>query len=183
MAGKKPPKFVFECQRCGGCCGRREVEVCLQDLKKWSEDGGIYSVYPHLNLKVGKEGIATGILLDGEGCPLFNEERKECEIYASRPLSCAAFPLGFDGERYFVVDGECGGIGKGKMSAESLAGMREAARRFHEARKETLAMVPVLQGLLIKHVAEESRKEIEKLPEEERKRLEELFRKAGESRE
>lgn len=178
MAGKKPPKFVFECQRCGRCCEEREVEVCIEDLRRWSEDGSMYSAYPHLELKIGEGGVATGIRMEQGGCPLFDKEEKECAIYASRPASCAAFPLAFNGEKYLVLDKDCKGLRKGKMSAEGLAEMREAARELYEGRVEMLKLIPLVQGLLVKHLAEESKREMDKLPEEERKKIEELFRKA-----
>ncbi len=139
---KEKPKFVFTCQNCGKCCRGREIQVCIADIRRWYRDGFFYTVLPHIRV-VGTGDENNQMLLEkkqpeqgGAGttgdteqvekgcCPFFDAENDMCSHYSYRPLSCRAFPLENDGQRYLIADTNCPGIGKGSMTAESLASMR-----------------------------------------------------------
>jgi Fe-S-cluster containining protein len=189
--GSQPPKFVYECVRCGHSCEDRNfVEVTLEDLRTWAKDQTLASLFPHLRLmSVGRpyldvvlasdEGLRAFEAGDREyvGCPLYDRENHLCNIYSSMPLYCRAFPLAWNGNSYFIKDRECQGIGKGSMTAERLAAHREDARRELEARRETGILMPTLQGVFTRFFVEASARTLEAMTPDDRSKLEELMAK------
>ena len=186
---KTPPKFIYECVRCGhSCADRNFVEVTLADLRTWTEDQTLASLFPYLRLlAVGRpyldvvlasdDGIKA--LEEGDqrfaGCPMYDAENKLCNIYHSMPLYCRSFPLGFNGSNYYVKDKECSGIGQGEMTKERLQAHREAARAELDARRECGMLLPSLQGLFTRFFVEASGRALEAMSPEDRKHLEEIF--------
>jgi Fe-S-cluster containining protein len=179
-------KYVFECQKCGTCCEKMEyVVVSWDDLKRWNHDMTLPSLYPFLSLELLDNDSLQLSLRKPESeegdqsmsCPLYDEENKICNIYFSMPLFCSSYPLGFDGKNYFIKDSSCPGIGKGKMTPESLKTAREKARLDFEARVSTTLLLPLIQGLTLKFALDQSRKEMEKLTPEQKEKLSEVFGK------
>lgn len=195
-----PPRFVYECVRCGhSCADRNFVEVTLADLRRWAEDQTLSAIFHHLRLMaVGRpyldvvlasdEGIEAFMEGDREyrGCPLYDADNKLCNIYHSLPLYCKAFPLAWNGSGYFLKDRECQGIGRGTMTRERLEAHRQAARDELEARRECGMLMATLQGVFTRFFVEASTKTLEAMSEEDRRSLEDLLarqiRGAGEER-
>ncbi len=157
--------------------------VSMADLERWNKDMTLPSLYPFLTIEVKDDDYVQISLKKSEkevnkaekGCPLYDEENKLCNIYFSMPLYCKSFPLGYDGKRYFLKDKSCQGIGKGKMSEEELKEVREAAREDFEARVSTSMLLPVIHGLALKFLLEQSKKQMNGLTEEQKEKLKEIL--------
>ena len=187
------PKFVFTCQRCGRCCQGREVQVHFCDLERWHRDGFFYQVLPHLRV-LGDSGGTNQILLGGSGsvepskggdgeaadaqagpCPFYDAGKKECTQYQHRPVSCRAFPLCHDGDRYHVADISCPGLGRGPMTTALLAAIRDDAATEHLASRELRGTLPPLYALFTRLLLEDSARRLDGLTEEQKRKLFELF--------
>ncbi|MBN1330862.1 MAG: YkgJ family cysteine cluster protein [Candidatus Heimdallarchaeota archaeon] len=195
----KPMKFKFECTRCGKCCQNRDpIPITFTDLARWTREGSFMSIIlPHLELRsisdndeLGKIAIVPYIAMKDEDeekkgtCPFYDDENKMCNIYFSIPIFCKTFPLSYNGEKYYVSDPTCEGLGKGEMTKEKLSDMRQLAiRDFNERADTTLTMIP-LQGMFIRHFMKQSQESVERLSDEEKKTLDDLINKSrGESTE
>ena len=181
-----PGKYVFECQRCGQCCEKSDsVVVSMADLERWSKDVTLPSLYQFLTMEIKDEDYIQVSLKKPEsqegkaesGCPLYDRENKLCNIYFSIPLYCKSFPLGYDGNKYFIKDKSCPGIGKGTMSEKTLGEAREAAKQDFEARVSTALLLPLIQGLAMKFIMEQSKKQIDSLTDEQKEKLREILGK------
>jgi Fe-S-cluster containining protein len=117
---------------------------------------------------------------EGKNCPLYDETNRLCNIYHSMPVNCRAFPLAFSGEKFFVSDRSCEGIGRGQMTREQLEADREAAQNCFQETQLTQMVVPVFQILLLRQISEEQKKTMESLTEEQRSQLEEILKSAKE---
>jgi uncharacterized protein len=170
------PKFIFTCQRCGKCC-EQDVVIYLDDIERWSKDGTIYEIFPHL--AVSGEPVASALRLKREDakCKMYNPESKECKIYGNRPLACRAYPLKHDGNGFLLKDEECPGLNKGEMSREALEEIRKAAIEEHEAEARTAAILPIIQALLLSDIAKKSEEAYSKLTDEDRAKLDEVLKK------
>jgi Fe-S-cluster containining protein len=174
-------RYVFECQRCGECCEKKEsVIVSISDLERWNKDMTLPSLYPFLTMQLKDDYVEVCLKKpegekDTSGCPLYDPENKLCNIYYSMPLYCKSFPLGYDGKSYFLKDKGCPGIGKGKMTDDRLIEARSSAKDDFEARVSTAMLLPVIQGLAVKFLLEQSKKQMESLTDEQKEKLREVF--------
>jgi len=189
--GTSPPKFVYECVRCGHSCADRNIlEVTLADLRMWAEDQTLATLFPYLRIMaVGRpyldivlasdEGAEAFMQGDHEhkGCPMYDADNKLCNIYHSLPLYCASFPLAYNGNGYFLKDRECQGLGGGSMTQERLEAHRKAAREELDARRECGILMPSIQGIFTRFFVEASAKTLDAMSETDRKSLEELLAK------
>jgi Fe-S-cluster containining protein len=189
----KPSKFKFECQKCGACCQNRDpIPVTFSDLTRWTKQGSFMSIIlPHLELRgvseedsLGQLAIVPFVKMKDEDenrkgtCPFYDEENKICNIYFTLPLFCKTFPLYFNGEKYYVADPTCPGIGEGDMTKEKLLEMRNTAvQDFNERADTTIALIP-LQGLFIRHFMKQSQDQVDKMSAEDKKKLDELLKKS-----
>ena len=177
------PKFVFECLEgnCPDrkCCNRSPVLVYFEDLRRWITDQSINVVYPNLEFTIegGYPIIALRKYPNETLCALFNKETKNCNIYFSKPISCSTYPLGFNGNSFFVINKECPGIGQGAMTAESLKEMRSQAKLDYECRTRTTSSLPMLQMLFLQFFQKQSQEAMGSLSEEDRKKIEEILAK------
>ena len=165
---KEASKFIYNCVRCGQYCSSVDgVPVTLQDLLRWQANGEL----PRLVLKPpeGKE----------RGCPVYDAESKDCGLYTDLPLNCQAYPLGFNGEKYFVVDQACQGLGEGEMTADKLRAQRDVARAEHRARSSSAATLPVMYGLVMRELMDQSRQAMESMTPEQKADLERYFKGSG----
>lgn len=183
---KASGKYVFECQKCGQCCeNNKSVVVSLADLERWSNDLTLPSLYPYLTIELkGDDYIQVSLKKreseDDEqqkGCPLYDEANKICNIYFSMPLYCSSFPLGYDGNNYFLKDKSCPGIGKGNMTEESLGAARKTAKDDFENRVSTSLLLPVIHGLTLGFILDQSKKRIDALSPEQKRKLNEILEK------
>ncbi len=186
---KPKKKYVFNCTKCGTCCEKREyVPVSLVDIRIWTKSGTINAVFPNLKyqtLQVGeseeKQAFMTLVISGSEnGCSLFDQENRLCNIYHSMPLECKAFPLGYNGKNYYIKDKTVPGLGHGTMTKERLIEDRDNARADFEARVETQMMLPLLYSLFMQNLMEQQQKVMEEMPEEKRKQLDDLLKTSEE---
>jgi Fe-S-cluster containining protein len=186
---KSSGKYVFECQKSGQCCQDRDsVVVGLSDLERWNKDLTLPSLYPYLVIELVNDSFIQISLKKNpgdagevqKGCPLYDEENKICNIYFSMPHFCNSFPLGYDGHNYYIKDRSCPGLGKGNMTEESLKKARETAREDFEAQVTTSMLLPVIHGLTMGFILDQSKKRLDELSPEQKKKLDELLGKGEE---
>lgn len=168
------PKFVFTCQRTGRCCETRDgIDVYLDDIEQWWKNGSFAKIYPELRI-VADGGLPLKMQIQkADACPFL--ENRNCSIYEIRPISCQAFPLGFNGTNFTLTDEECPGVGKGEMTAEKLEEMRDAARTEHHAKIKTSTILPALQAIILKETMKHSEDALEQLSDKDKEKLKEIF--------
>jgi Fe-S-cluster containining protein len=183
------PKFVFECleSECPDrkCCNRAPVLVYFEDIKRWTTDHTINIVFQNLEYTI-QEGTPYPMIIlrkypNETLCAMFNKETKNCNIYYSKPISCSAYPLGFNGNAFYVVEKECSGLGKGSMTKEALKEMRDRAKLDYECKTRTIASLPLLQMLFLQFFQQQSQKAMESLSDEDKKKIEEILEKKDKS--
>jgi Fe-S-cluster containining protein len=160
------PKFKFVCQLCGKCCGSEEIMVTLPDLERWMVDNTIYRAI-HLLKYTEVDGKPAIILKrDDDGkCNLFHRDTKQCTIYETRPLFCQAYPLGFNGEQYYIKNKKCKGLGKEKMSKDELEAIRNSAFEEFVATRQLNNVLPIVYGIIFNKLIEDSQEMMEKMGE------------------
>jgi Fe-S-cluster containining protein len=176
MAEKQ--KFVFNCQRCGRCCEKRgDIPIYLSDIERWTNEGKIYQISPYLS--ISSEFGVPSIQMERENgkCKRYDEEKKECQIYDSRPVTCRADPLKYDGKGFKIRDKECPGLNKGEMIKEELEEIKEAAKKEYVEETRMVMILPLLQALLLKDITKKSEEAYSKLTEEEKEKIKEIFEK------
>ncbi|MFX0155375.1 MAG: YkgJ family cysteine cluster protein [Candidatus Hodarchaeota archaeon] len=138
--------------------------------------------------KSGKEPFGTvpiEELLDVK-CPLYNKDDKKCLVYDNRPLSCRTYPLEYDGKNFIVVDADCPGIGEEGMSKEELAQMRETAKTMHYELTRMRIALPVLNQMISQKIMmdlmRQNMEAMSKMSEEDRAKLDEIFKKSSEEK-
>ncbi len=183
-----PPKFVFECleETCPNrkCCNRAPVMIYFEDIKRWATDQALNIVFANLEFTSEKGySIILKKYPNETLCAMFNKETKKCNIYYSKPISCSAYPLGFNGNAFFVVDKECQGLLKGDMTKDTLKEMRDRAKLEFECRTLTLTSLPILQILFMQYFHKQSEEAMKSLSEEDKKKLEEILGERGRSAE
>lgn len=177
-------KYVFNCTKCGKCCeDRKEVPITTNDILKWSKNNLLQTIFPYVKLKVTQQQGSSLIIRPEQnksGCPLYNTEDKLCTIYEHMPDICRAFPLNFNGNKYYIdpynrqID--CPGIGHGTMSKEQLIEDRKAAEQAYINMNDSLLLTTLHYSLFMQHLQQEQQRIIEEMPEEERKKYEELLK-------
>ena len=176
---KKAPKFVYNCVRCGQYCSKvNGVPVSLEDIMGWRKNGTLTGIAKNIGVDMAG-GIPKLILeteAEKEGCPLYDHENKNCQVYHDMPLSCQAYPLGYNGEKYFVTDKACSGLGHGEMSLEQLKTQKEAACREYESNKESNAVIPLIYSIIMGELLEQSRKSMENMTEEQKNQLQDMIK-------
>jgi len=205
-------KFTFKCTRSDKCClTRGPIPITFWDLELWARNGVVANFLPYMDIYSKPDGGVDLVLkplppLPKEGeeekprdpfgsvpieellevkCPLYNKEKKECLVYANRPLSCRTYPLEFDGKNFTVVDVECPGIGEEGMIKEELTEMRDTAKQmFYELTRMRIAL-PVLTQLVSQKVMmdlmRQNMEAMSKMSEEDRSKLDEILKKGQES--
>ncbi len=108
-----------------------------------------------------------------DACPFL--EKNDCTIYDSRPVSCQAFPLGFNGKNFILTTEDCQGVGKGKMTKESLEEIRISADAGYHAKVRTIAILPALQAIILKEAMNKSEEAVSKLSSEDKEKLKTIF--------
>jgi Fe-S-cluster containining protein len=168
------PKFVFNCKRTGRCCESRDsIDVFIEDVERWWNDGNFAKIFSELQI-VTAGGPPIKLQIKKEGpCPFLENER--CTIYETRPLSCQAFPLGYNGKNFVLVDEECPGIGEGEMTAEALEWIRKAAKEEYDARIRTATLLPALHAIILTDTMKASEDAMSKLTDEDREKLKKIF--------
>jgi len=183
---KKRKKFVFECTECGACC-KRSFPIYYEDLKRWNLDQTFPRVFPHLQIELippaGFQISFKKVKNDAgeEVCPFYTpNSNNRCGLFFSKPISCIAFPLGYDKStnRYYIIDKSCEGLGKGTMTREYLRQMRENSQLDYECRIRTSNTLPILQILFMQFFNQQSQEVMESLSPEDREQLEKILAKS-----
>ncbi len=191
-AEKKPKRFVFNCTKCGKCCEKfDEIPVYIEDLQRWMKDSSLSYVIPFLQI-VEKGPYNIQIVLAKpktkevtedavSKCPLYDSKNKLCNLYSSMPVHCQAYPLAFNGEKYFLTDSECPGLGNGTMTKESLTIARERARTYYDSEVGAATIMPIIYGLILTQMMMKSQEAMNSMSEEDKKQLDELLAKSKKS--
>lgn len=181
---KKPQKskYIFNCTKCGECCEKKEfIPIANEDLLNWVKNGVINTIIPHLEIGTlqgqneGQTFFQLMLKQKEPGCPMYDATNKICNIYHSLPLDCASFPLGFNGQSYFIRDKSCPGIGNGTMTKEQLVKDREVAQKDFLAKIDTYTILPVIYSLFMKNILKEQERVMKEMPDEKRQQLEDLL--------
>ncbi|MGY5874740.1 MAG: YkgJ family cysteine cluster protein [Candidatus Thorarchaeota archaeon] len=182
-------KYNFKCleQTCSDrvCCTRPQVNVSFSDLSRWTMQGYIPQIFPGLQLKVpdSDEGqLALETMRkplqknpDSTSCIFFVEDANACSIRYARPISCQTFPLEFDGQKFFVTDRACSGIGQGEVTKEVLKEARDLAEQEFRERTDTLTALPGIYTIVMTQLMRQSSEAMKDLNEEDRKKIEEIM--------
>jgi len=181
---KAPPKFLYECQRCGQyCAGVEDVPLTVQDLLRWQESGTLNTIVPHIGADLSMGFPRLTLKPKGEakqGCPFYDADNRNCQLYHDLPLGCRAYPLAYTGKKYVVVDQKCQGLGKGAMTADKLRAQRDAAQEEYQAKVATGGILPLLYGIIMGEMMEQSRKAMDAMSPEQKAELEKMFKDKAE---
>ncbi len=113
-------------------------------------------------------------------CIFYDEEANACRIRFSRPISCRTFPLEHNGEKFYVANKDCCGIGKGEVTKEALKEAKELAEKEYEERVRTATALPAVYSVIMGQMLRQSAEAMKDLSEEDRKRLDEIMSKRRE---
>ncbi|MHA1592179.1 MAG: YkgJ family cysteine cluster protein [Candidatus Heimdallarchaeaceae archaeon] len=187
---KKTQKYIHNCTKCGNCCEKwSEIPFYLEDLQRWIKDGSINYVLPFIQLEETPPLYVRMFLkrvpVEGDdpnpsGCPLYDYENKICNLYSSMPLHCVAYPLAYNGEKFYLVDTESPGLGSGNMSKESLAEARLRAQNHFSALTATNSILPLIYSLILGNMIKRNKEAMDAMSEEDREKLEELMKNSEE---
>ncbi|MFW9898785.1 MAG: YkgJ family cysteine cluster protein [Candidatus Thorarchaeota archaeon] len=210
---KQKAKFTFKCTRCDKCClARGPIPITMWDLELWAKNGVIANFLPYLDVYTKPDGLTDLILkplappkedsektqpntfgetpieeLLEEKCPLYNKDQKTCLVYKNRPLSCRTYPLEFDGKNFSVVDVDCPGIGEEGMMKEELKEMRETAKQMNYELTRMRIALPVLNQIIssnfMKVLMRQQVEAMSKMSDEDKAKLDEIFKKNQEQKE
>lgn len=186
-------KYTFKCleQKCDtkACHIRPQVDVTLGDISRWTAQGYLMKILHGIVLKMPEseqglfslEMMRKPLATDAEktACIFYNEEANGCEIRYSRPLSCRSFPLEYNGEKYYLSDKNCPGVGKGEVSKEALKEARDLAEQLFKERGETLTTIPPVYSLIMTQMLRQSADAMKNLSEDDRKKMDEIFSKSS----
>ncbi len=190
-------KYNFKCleQQCTtiACHIRPTISVTLGDLTRWSTQGYLMNILPGVSLKmpesekdlISLELMRKPLKKDSEqtACIFFNEEANGCEIRYSRPLSCRAYPLEYNGEKYYLSSKDCPGVGQGEVSKEALQEARNLADQAFRERGETYTALPAVYSIIMTQMIRQSTEAMKNLSEEDRKKMDEMMSKSSETKE
>ena len=184
-------KYSFSCleQDCPQrvCCTRAHVSVTVSDISRWTEQEYLPHIVSGLAL-IAPEGEEDPITIEtlrhplkrdaqSTACIFYHEESNACSVRYSRPISCRAFPLEYDGTKFRVADKACSGVGKGEVQKDSLREARETAEQEFKERNETERALPGLYAVLMDHMLRQTAEAMKNLTEEDRKQLDEIMSK------
>ena len=113
-------------------------------------------------------------------CVFFNEEANGCEIRYSRPLSCQAYPLEYNGEKFYVTTKDCPGVGQGEVTKEAVKEVRDLAEQAYKERGETYTALPAVYSIIMTQMIRQSTEAMQNLSEEDRKKMDEIMAKRAE---
>ena len=184
-------KYNFKCleQQCTtiACHIRPTINVTLGDLTRWSAQGYLMNILPGVSLKMPEsekdliylELMRKPLKKDPEqiACIFFNEEANGCEIRYSRPLSCRAYPLEYNGEKYYLSSKDCPGVGQGEVSKEALQEARNLADQAFKERGETYTALPAVYSIIMTQMIRQSTEAMQNLSEEDRKKMDDIMSK------
>ncbi|MGV9103324.1 MAG: YkgJ family cysteine cluster protein [Promethearchaeia archaeon] len=183
-------KYSFKCleQNCESqaCHLREHVNVTVDDLARWMDAGYLQNILSGLVFKLPKSENEQIMIetrkkdlenQEGTACIFYHEESRVCEIEYSRPISCRTYPLKYNGDKFYVSNRECPGIGKGKINRENLKKAKEKAEQDFNERNRTISSLPALYSLIMGQLMQQSAEAMQGLSEEDRKRVQDIMSK------
>ena len=190
-------KYSFKCQEqsCADrvCCTRSPVTVTFGDLSRWIVQNYVQQIFPGLTMKIPRaedEVFSLETLRkpleegsDQTSCIFFVKDSNACAIRFARPISCQTFPLAHDGEKFYVTDNSCSGIGKGEVTKEVLQEQRGLAEQELRERSETLSALPGVYSIIMSDMMRQSAEMMKGMSPEDREKLEELMSKESDESE
>ena len=179
LTKKKIPKFIHNCVRCGQYCSKNKgVPIYFDDISRWRENGTLTSISKYIGMDMSN-GFPKLILEPNEneqGCPVYDSENKNCQIFHDMPLNCQAYPLGYNGEKYFITDQKCQGLGKGDVSLGKLKIQKKASKDAFNAKKESETVVPLMYSIIMGNLVEQSKKAMENMSEEQKEQIDNIVK-------
>ena len=176
---KRTPKFVYNCVRCGQYCSSvNGVPVYFEDLTRWRKNGTLSSIAQNIgmDMSLGFAQLVLETKEDEEGCPMYDSDNKNCQVHHDMPLNCQAYPLGYNGEKYFVTDKACQGLGQGEMTVEQLRTQRDAAKSDYEAKGARNTVVPLIYSVIMGDLVDQSKKAMENMTDEQKDQLQDMIK-------
>ncbi len=184
-------KYNFKCleQQCTtiACHIRPTIDVSLGDLTRWTSQGYLMKILPGVNLHLPKseqeliflDMSRKPLMKDPEqtACIFFNEEANGCDIRYSRPLSCRAYPLEYNGEKFYLSSKDCPGVGQGEVTKEALQEARDLAEQAFKERGETYTALPAVYSIIMTQMIRQSTEAMQSLSEDDRKKMDEIMSK------
>jgi Fe-S-cluster containining protein len=121
-----PNNVLFECNRCGLCCGdtpkkTRHILLLSKEANRISKETSL-PTQEFSKTITGKTPYCYEMKKTHEGKCFFLKDN-QCSIYESRPLICIFYPFELkfsedNGQYTFDFTLECPGVGKGKIYAQ-----------------------------------------------------------------
>ncbi|MCK4483522.1 MAG: YkgJ family cysteine cluster protein [Candidatus Thorarchaeota archaeon] len=187
-------KFSFKCleQKCDtkACHIRQRIDVTMGDIARWTSQNYLSQIIPGITLSMPSnenEPLALTTLrkpLESDpeqtACIFYHEESNGCTIRYARPISCRAFPLEYNGEKYYLSDKNCPGVGEGEVNKDALKEVRNLAEQEYRERIETLAALPGIYSIFMGMMIRQSADAMKDLSEEDKKHIEDIMSKSSE---
>jgi len=187
-------KFSFKCleQKCDtkACHIRPHINVTMGDIARWTSQNYLSQIIPGITLSMPSnenEPLALTTLrkpLESDpeqtACVFYHEESNGCTIRYARPISCRAFPLEYNGEKYYLSDKNCPGVGEGEVNKDALKEVRNLAEQEHRERIETLAALPGVYSIFMGMMIRQSTEAMKDLSETDKKHIEDIMSKSSE---
>lgn len=191
---KGAPKYRFECleQKCTtrDCHIRPHVNVTFGDLSRWSLQGYIANIIPGLEIIPPEKETDPMVIetmrkplkeeSEGSACVFFDEDANGCTIRYSRPISCRTFPLEYNGSKFYLSSKNCPGVGQGEVTKDGLKEAKELAEQDYKERIDTITSLPAIYTLIMAPMIRQSTEAMERMSEEDRKRMDEILTKSRE---
>ncbi|MFW9909508.1 MAG: YkgJ family cysteine cluster protein [Candidatus Thorarchaeota archaeon] len=184
-------KYSFKCleKECASqsCHYRPQVRVTFGDISRWTSQnllstaiGGIGvmndKAAPNL-ITLAMYPIKSKERSENTVCIMFNEKEKTCKINQAKPISCRTYPLEYDGEKYYLSDKTCDGIGKGEITKDALKDAKELAEQDYNERMYARYLLPALYNVIMNTIALQQEVLLQGLSKEDREQLEMLLAK------
>ncbi len=187
-------KFSFKCleQKCDtkACHIRQRINVTMGDIARWTGQNYLAQILPGITLSMPSdesEPLALTTLrkpLESDpeqtSCIFYHEDSNGCTIRYARPISCRAFPLEFNGEKYYLSDKNCPGVGEGEVNKDALKEVRDLAEQEYRERIETLAALPGVYSIFMGMMIRQSAEAMKDLSEDDKKNIEDIMSKSSE---
>jgi len=187
-------KFSFKCleQKCDtkACHIRQRINVTMGDIARWTGQNYLAQILPGVTLSMPSnesEPLALTTLrkpLESDpeqtACIFYHEESNGCTIRYARPISCRAFPLEYNGEKFYLSDKNCPGVGEGEINKDALKEVRDLAEQEYRERIETLAALPGVYSVFMGMMIRQSAEAMKDLSEDDKKHIEDIMSKSSE---
>jgi Fe-S-cluster containining protein len=164
--------------------------VTIGDLSRWSAQSYIANIIPGLEIippeketdPMTIETVRKPLQVEAEGtaCIFFDEDANGCTIRYARPISCRTYPLEYNGTKYYLSTKNCPGVGQGEVTKDALKEAKELAEQDYKERVETITSMPAVYTLVMAPMIRQSTEAMERMSEEDRKRMDEILSKSNE---